>query len=220
MPAKNHFCVKLCEKRQAKEYILPRHYSGTWNANFGTFCVGLFLDDRMVGCAVFGRFMNQNSYGKLHPLLNKDNCLELNRLFVDDDVGRNIESWFLSRCIAILKTNGVKCVQSFSDGRLGCGIVYQASNFDYYGFHKSVFIIDKSTGMIAHKKVMENSKRQKAMLFWQDVKARGDLQLMEVNTFRYLFWIDKRMRKDCLLKQQPYPKMEKCMTYLEVYNAS
>ena len=210
------FTVDFCEKKSAKEYMLPRHYSGTWNANFGVKCVALYLSGQMVGCAVFGRFMNQNSYTKIHQSLNKDNCLELNRLFVDDDLSKNIESWFIARCMRLLKACGIKCVQSFSDGRLGCGVVYQAANFDYYGYHKSKFIIDKLTGKIAHKKVMENSNRPKAMAAWLLVRDAGNMQMLETSTFRYLFWVDKSMRKDCLLKAQAYTKQEECFEVWDV----
>lgn len=59
----------------------------------------------------------------------------------------------LSASWKIIKTNypKVKAVQSFADGRLGCGTIYKASNFKYYGYTESVFYEDLKTGETHHE---------------------------------------------------------------------
>jgi hypothetical protein len=60
-----------------------------------------------------------------------DSVIELNRLWVDDDLGSNSESWFLSRALAYLPP---KIVVSYADTEWGHNrYVYRASNFNYAG---------------------------------------------------------------------------------------
>jgi hypothetical protein len=60
-----------------------------------------------------------------------DKVLELNRLWVDDGLGRNAESWFLSRALAMLPA---RIIVSYADTSAGHnGYVYRAANFYYAG---------------------------------------------------------------------------------------
>jgi hypothetical protein len=57
--------------------------------------------------------------------------LELNRLWVDDALGRNAESWFLKRALAWMPP---RIIVSYADTAWGHnGYVYRASNFNYAG---------------------------------------------------------------------------------------
>lgn len=58
--------------------------------------------------------------------------VELNRLWVADDMPRNTESWFLSRALGLMEP---RIVVSFADtGRGHQGYVYRAANFSYAGW--------------------------------------------------------------------------------------
>lgn len=62
---------------------------------------------------------------------NPECVLELNRLWVHDDLERNTESWFLSRALSLLPP---RIIVSYADTEWGhCGYVYRASNFYYAG---------------------------------------------------------------------------------------
>lgn len=58
--------------------------------------------------------------------------LELNRLWVDDRMPRNTESWFIARALALLPP---RIVVSYADLSVGHeGIIYRAANFRYAGW--------------------------------------------------------------------------------------
>ena len=58
--------------------------------------------------------------------------IELNRLWVHDDMPRNSESWFVARALALLPP---KIVLSYADTAAGhAGYVYRAANFYYAGW--------------------------------------------------------------------------------------
>ncbi len=61
-----------------------------------------------------------------------ESVIELNRLWVSDDLPRNSESWFVSRALALLPP---KIVLSYADTTAGhVGYVYRAMNFHYAGW--------------------------------------------------------------------------------------
>lgn len=63
---------------------------------------------------------------------NPSRVIELNRLWVHDDMPRNTESWFLAKALAILPP---RIVLSYADTAAGhMGYVYRASNFYYAGW--------------------------------------------------------------------------------------
>ena len=125
-------------------------------------------------------------------------------MWVNDKAGRNTESKALSYSFKYIKGKHpkIKWIQSFADERCGgLGIVYQAANFDYFGLHTSVFW--EIDGEIYHNSILTNGARKaKSKLAGKMDNAKK----MELRQFRYIFFIDKRWKKNCLLKQEAYPK--------------
>ena len=133
--------IREIEYGVARDMIVTNHYSKKWNTAFGTINFGVFRDDTLLGCAVFGNLMNTKSYKNITDLGPKS-VIELNRLWLSDDLQRNAETLMLSACFKILRKKYpyIKYVQSFADGRLGCGTIYKAANFGYYGYTFSSFL--------------------------------------------------------------------------------
>ena len=111
--------IKSVEKKLAKSMIIENHYSHKWNENFGVFNFGIFREnsDECLGVAVFGRMMNSNSFRMISEDLEKNEIVELNRLWVNDCLGHNAESLFIGACFKIIRSEfpQIKAVQSFSD---------------------------------------------------------------------------------------------------------
>src|SRR5699024_9312061 len=160
--------------------IIKNHYSKKWNTPFGTFNVGVYKDGVLKGVAVYGNLMNSKAYKNISNH-GPGSVIELNRMWIDDELGHNAETLLISSSIKILKKvrPDVKYIQSFADGRLGCGTIYKAANFDYYGYTKSrlgcgtiykaanfdyygytksLFFKDELTGEVFHKVPIENTK--------------------------------------------------------------
>jgi hypothetical protein len=97
-----------------------------------SFAFGLIDDlDQMKGCVTFGTPASRHMLIGASPSA-PENVIELNRLWVHDDMPRNTESWFLARALALLPP---KIVLSYADTAAGhMGYVYRAANFYYAGW--------------------------------------------------------------------------------------
>jgi len=92
---------------------------------------GLYPEPALVGVCVFGTPASRELQTGVCPS-DPSLVLELNRLWVDDRMPRNTESWFVSRCLARLPPRIVVSYADTSRGHLG--YVYRALNFRYAGW--------------------------------------------------------------------------------------
>lgn len=159
--------------------------------------------------------MNSNSFKSISDDLEKNEIIELNRLWIDDCLGHNAESLFIGCCFKILRSEypQIKAVQSFADGRLGCGTIYKATNFKYFGFHKTLFYENKITGEITHHVPMTDAGGINIVRLNRQW-CEGTLKPFLVNTYRYIYPIKKINFK---LKEKQYPKYCKGKEYLTEY---
>ena len=205
---------------EAKEMIIKNHYSHKWNTSFGKINIGVFKESepkKCLGVASFGNMMNPQSYNSISNDINIENIIELNRLWVDDCLGKNTETLLLSACWSIFRNKypQIKVVQSFADGRLGCGTIYKAASFKYYGYTESLFYENLLTGETQHKVPMENTSRPQGMTKLNKEFCEGILKPFKVKTYRYLFLLDKKVK--IKLKELPYPEYSKGLVYLDDY---
>lgn len=223
-----HFCsktmgnliIKVVDKNIAKNIIIHNHYSKKWNNNFGVINVGIFKEgnSRCLGVASFGNMMNAKCFSKISDSIKQNEILELNRMWIDDILGKNAESILISNAFRIIKKEmpHVKIIQSFADGRLGCGTIYKATNFKYYGFSKTIFFKHKSTGEHIHKMMFEKTSRPKTMGKLCKQFVNNEFEIYEVKTYRYLYCLNKRLYKTIKLKELSYPKYEKSIKQIDV----
>lgn len=210
--------IKPVEKAIAKEMIVKNHYSHKWNdPSFGVYNFGIFHadePDRCLGVASYGYMMRHNARIFTHPNPKAWMC-ELNRMWIDDELGHNAESILISVSIKLLRRidPNLVAVQSFADGRLGCGTIYKASNFKYYGFHFTKFLRNVRSGEMVHVQVFTNTKQPYAFLRANVGMLLGDFEIFEVKTYRYIYPLDKRFRFKT--PQKPYPAYEKGMKKTE-----
>ena len=199
------FCVKDIDRKVANDLIKKHHYSKKYYSasyiHLGVFCSG-----EIVGVLQYGYAMNPASQSSVVAGTEIDEYLELNRMWLDDDAPPNSESKAISYSIKYIrrKYRKIKWIQSFADERCGCfGIVYQAANFDYYGEHTAIFwTLDDE---IYHNSLMtRNPSLSKAAAHLQENKDRATSQ--KLRQFRYIYFLDTRCRKQCLLQQRPYLK--------------
>lgn len=163
--------------------------------------------------------MNPESYKSLVET-PKGSIIELNRLWIDDCLGRNAETILLGACWKIIKANypHIKFVQSFADGRLGCGTIYKASNFKYYGYSYTEFFEYKDSGEITHNVNLNSFDRRPVIQVNVD-HLTGNLKPFKVRTYRYIYPLYKNRYK-VKLKEKPYPEYNKGIEYLDDYKFS
>ena len=134
---------------------------------------------------------------------------ELNRMWISDELGRNAESILISASLKMLHRIDptIIAVQSFADGRLGCGTIYKASNFRYYGYHWTKFLRNKRNGEIIHNQNFSNTTEKSGYLRNNVCAILGDFEVFKVKTYRYIYPFTKNF--NFKLKQKPYPTYEK-----------
>jgi hypothetical protein len=197
--------VKEIERNLANEIIVKNHYSG--NFYKATYIhLGVFIDGELLGVLQYGYAMNPASCSSVVAGTERDEYLELNRMWLDDKAARNSESRAISYSFKYIKGRypKIKWVQSFADERCGgFGLVYQACSFGFYGEHKSLFwTLD---GEVFHNSLMtRNPELSKSAKKLQENKERATSE--ELRQFRYIRFINKRYKGKCLLDEKPYLK--------------
>lgn len=210
--------IKEIDRNTAKNIIVKNHYSHKWNTAFGKINIGIFKNDILLGCASFGNLMNPKSYKNINKDFESKNVIELNRLWIDDELQKNAESILLGACWKILRNNypHIKAVQSFADGRLGCGTIYKATNFKYYGYTRTLFYYNTINGDIQHKVPMENTMRPNGFIKLNRQWCEGILKPFYVKTYRYIYPLYKNVKIDLI--EQQYPQYDKGMEFIDNYH--
>jgi len=204
----DNFYIKEIDRNLANKLIVKNHYSKKfYNATY--IHLGLFVNGEIKGVLQYGYAMNPASCGSVVEGTKQNEYLELNRMWIADNVGEYPESRAISYSIKYIKRKypRIKWIQSFADERCGgFGIVYQACSFDYYGEHKSDFW--ELEGKVYHNIQMTVSKDSKRYAgeakYLQENKDKA--VRMNLRQFRYIKFLDQREKKKCLLKEQPYLK--------------
>jgi hypothetical protein len=206
--------IKEVSKSLAKDLIIRHHYSHKWNdGGFGVHCYGVFREEEpemCLGVAVYGYMKNPRARIFTHPMPAAWMC-ELNRLWIDDCLGRNAETLLIAASIKLLRKadKNIVAVQSFADGRLGCGTIYKAANFRYYGYHHTKFLENIRTGEMVHEQILTNYAHTTAYLRANIAYLIGDLKTYQVKTHRYIYPLCRRFKFKS--PEKPYPPYEKGM---------
>lgn len=183
--------VKRIPCKLAKEYITKNHYShGCHNAPSP--CYGLYDKEELIGCLMFATPCSENVRASIFGVEHKNNVTELHRLHILDGTPKNTESYFISRCLKLLRKDKpqIHGVISFSDLTEGhTGIVYKATNAYRIGHTgKSTFYLDE-TGRLRHPRQcgVTITKEMAIKRGWQPVKREAKN--------RYLFIIGSKTEK-------------------------
>jgi hypothetical protein len=205
--------IKPVNKGVAKEMIVKNHYSHKWNdAGFGRYNYGIFYEekpDECLGVAVYGFMKNANADIFTHPNPQAWIC-ELNRMWIDDCLGHNAETLLIGASLKLLQKEdrNIVAVQSFADGRLGCGTICKAANFRYFGWHYTRFLQHKKNGIIEHEQNFTNSRSRGVYLSRNIGRVLRSYTVFRVKTYRYIYIFDSKNLK-LRFREQPYPPYEK-----------
>lgn len=204
--------IKPIDKKEAKEMIIVNHYSHKWNdGGFGKYNYGIFRAEnprQCLGVAVYG-FMKSPKSNIFKSNKPGGWMAELNRMWIDDSLGKNAETVLIGASLRLLQKDepNIIAVQSFADGRLGCGTIYKASNFRYYGYHWTIFARFKRSGEVVHQQVFTNSTSPTGFLRTNINYLLGECDFFKVKTYRYIYPFDRSFVFKG--KQYPYPEYEK-----------
>lgn len=202
------FYIKEIDRDLANNIIEINHYSKKYFNN-SYIHLGLYINNIIRGCLQYGHLMNNNSVSSIVSETKNGEAIELNRMWIADNVGKYPESRAISYSLKYIRRKypKIKWIQSFADERCGSyGIVYQACSFGYYGEHLSEFY--EYEGQYYHKTMFSNLGKSGTHSFKaKNMRANVDkAKKIKFRQFRYIKFLDQREKKKCLLKEQPYPK--------------
>lgn len=211
--------IRPVSKDIAKDLIVKNHYSHKWNTPFGLYNFGIFQQDspqECLGVASYGYMKNPRANIFVSDVPGGW-IIELNRMWIDDRLGKNAESILISASLKLLRLFDptIVAVQSFADGRLGCGTIYKAANFQYYGHHLTCFFRDKRTGEIFQAQSLTDSSVTSTFLRRNLDLLLGHLEGFRVKTYRYIYPFHRSFRFTAR-KRQPYPAYERGSSPIEM----
>ena len=128
----HQFRVVECSREDIQSLLEEVHYSHSINGVISDFCFALVFNGEIWGAALFGRPAMANQWKAYTDDPKK--FVELRRLVCTDAAPKNSESFFISKCLKLLRRYKVEKVISYADEEYGhTGIIYRATNFKYLG---------------------------------------------------------------------------------------
>jgi hypothetical protein len=141
---KDKYIVKSIDSYLCKEWFLKKHYAHRIPNSIYTF--GLYDGNILQGVMSFGITANKN----LNEFIKGYECIELNRLVVNEGLPLNTVSYFISQSLKLIPKP--KVIISYADSEQGHhGYIYQATNFIYTGLSEGKRVYFKD-GKEYHRK--------------------------------------------------------------------
>jgi hypothetical protein len=204
----NNIYIQQIQPKLANDLICKNHYSRSV-AKGVVYHLGIFVEHRLLGVAQFGYGIRPKDTCRWVTNTQSDEYLELNRLWIDDELGANAESKSISLCLKWVKKNNpkIKWIISFADGMMGkVGTIYQATNFIYTGFSTT------SNGLWLSK---EGNRMHNVSLWHKHGKTDRKLlesiygtplYLVRGGQYRYFYFYDRKQIRNLIVPHLPYPK--------------
>ena len=189
--------IKAIPHKAAQNIIVERHYlhrkapcSYSW---------GLYDNDEIVGVIMYGTPSSAPLRRGIAGDDEKDNVIELTRLWIDDKIGKNAESYLIGNTVKKVNKEIVVSYAEIEQGHLGT--VYQACSFLYTGLSAKrtnwvVEGIDKHCQTIADKHTSAELKAKYGSKFKLVPRPRKH---------RYVFINAKKKRRLELIDKLKYP---------------
>jgi len=204
----DRFVVTTIAKSLAQDLSIRNHYlhrKAPCSYAFGVFDCGEVVC-RLVGIALYGVPASRNLQVGICGADEANNVIELTRLWVEDGLPKNLESFVISQSLKKVKKD---IVVSFADPSVNhVGYVYQASNWVYTGL-STRHVLWKLPGEIGH----DRHQYDKYGGVNRTKEALGNQMLAteRPRKHRYVYFNCSKARRKVLLKKlryqiRPYPK--------------
>lgn len=145
--------VTPCTLSEIRDFIETYHYSKNVNGVKSSYCFKITYHGILVGGVLFGE-MSTTAWKRFADSEKK--VLELRRLVLLDSAIKNSENRVIGFCLRYIKKVAyhVEVIVSYADPLYNHeGIIYQASNFEYFGLSgKDKGFIDVETGKHYHSR--------------------------------------------------------------------
>ena len=157
---------------------------------------------------MFATPCSENVRSSVFGVEYKDCVTELHRLHILDVTPKNAESWFIARCLKLLRRDKphIKAVISFSDLTEGhSGTIYKATNaFQCGQTGKATFFVDQ-TGRLRHP-------RQNGVNITKDMaKEKGWHPVVRGSKNRFIYILGSKLERKGLMKLCKYDQINKAV---------
>jgi len=199
MSIKDKYTVRSIESNEVKEWILYKHYAKRMPPIEYSF--GLF-NNILRGIITYGTPPSSNlreSFG------NKFKMIELNRLCVNEELGKNVLSYFVSLSLKLLPSPLI--IVSYADtAQNHHGYIYQATNFIYTGLSaKRTDWKIKGMESLHGATIADMSRGKENRAKYMRAKYGSDFYLEDRSRkHRYFYFIGNKKQKAEMLKLLPY----------------
>lgn len=196
---KHEAVIKPISYALAMEIVVNRHY--LHRTAPVSYAFGLFLPDFLepLGVVTYGVSPSSTLLRGICGDDEAQNVYELNRLWVDDRLVKNAESFLVSRSMKFLDR---EIIVSFADtGQKHLGIIYQACNFYYTGL-SAKFKDPKIEGIEGHHATYAHGMTNEEVVekFGEKVTF-----IERSRKHRYIYLRARGKRKQELLNKLRYP---------------
>ena len=197
--------VDWCDYQAAKYAVEHWHYSKSMPTP-PVIKIGVWEDGLFVGCVLFSRGSNNNM---LKPFgIDLVDGAELTRIALDTH--KSYVTTIVSKCIKLLKEKnpGLRLIVSYADpNESHHGGVYQAGNWIYSGqTSPDCYYLDKQ-GRRWHSRQVSSTGVSRQYGELRRVPTHDECERIPLKgKHRYLYPLDKAMRRQIEPLAQPYPK--------------
>jgi hypothetical protein len=189
--------VEPCKAVDVREFIETNHYSKSINGVKITQCFRVDFEGSLVGAVLFGQ-MSTTAWKKFGK--SEVEVLELRRLVLIDECGKNSESRVIGICLRWIRKNiqSVKTIVSYADPMHGhSGVIYRAANFKFIGVTPSdKGFRDLDTGKTYHSRALRTKYKGDFKPFVKKLRKKLDDGLLKTITLEgkncYVFTLNNR----------------------------
>lgn len=207
-----HMEIREIHEDRAERFILEYHYM-KYLPQLNDFFLGGFIDGELAAVMSLGWGVRpRHTIQKIFPELDTEDYRAIGRLCAVEELPKNTESHFISKCIKHLKANyPFDVLFTWADGMLGKpGTIYQASNFWYAGYiWTDTYLTNK--GEKVHPR---QTNRIGGRPSWPEMQDLGWMHFRGMQLKYIYFLCDSRRQRELVddaivdLEQGEYPKRE------------
>ena len=204
MSIKKKYYIEAVDYKTAMDVVVKNHY--LHRKSPCSFAFGLFERDtnELKGVVVYGKPASNSLCKGICGEEEKHQVIELNRLWISDEVGRNAESFLIGNTIKQLPFEIIVSYADTSEDHIG--YVYQATNFIYTGLSDKhiLWVVEGYSNRHSRHLFNEYGGINKAKEILGDKMVKKE----RPRKHRYIYFNATKKRKKELLEKLRYPTKE------------
>jgi hypothetical protein len=199
---KSRYEIKEISYQLAMETVITHHY--LHRKAPCSYAYGLYSKDLLLGVITYGVSASSTLLRGICGDSEKQNVYELTRLWVDDRVPKNGESFLIGNTIKLLNKEIIVSYADSSQNHLG--IVYQATNFIYTGL--SAKFKDPKVKGLEHQHHATYAKGLSNKEVIEKFGIENVYFVERPRKHRYIYFNASKTRRKQLLKLLRYPILD------------